>query len=233
MCGRFTIHSPRDFLAGRFDVGLDDLVNFAPRYNVAPTQDILTVRAGESARHAELMRWGLIPHWADDLKKLPLMINARVETVATKPAYRDSFAAHRCLIPANGFYEWKANAEKHGPKTPYFISLEDQQPFAMAGLWARRRTPDGESLSSCTIITAPANPALNSIHDRMPVILQRDAEAAWLDPDTRGTDALHELLTPIDSDQFRTRTVSTLVNSVQHDGPKLIEYAPDAAPSLF
>ncbi len=234
MCGRFTLHSPRDFIAQRFEVDLGGLAELAPRYNIAPTQDVLAVRMREGERQACAMRWGLIPHWAKDSAKLPLMINARVETLADRPAYRDAFHTQRCLIPADGFYEWRVNDGKN-PKTPYFLHLNDGEPFAMAGLWARWRPREegAEPITSCAIVTAPANSALAPIHDRMPVILPRGNEAAWLDPEQHDPEKLRELLVPLGPEHFEKRVVSALVNSVEHDGPKLIEPAPDPAPSLF
>ncbi len=232
MCGRFTLHSPKDFLGARFAVDLPDL-ELAPRYNIAPTQDVLAIHAPRGVRGARMMRWGLIPHWAKPDAKLPLMINARRETLATRPAYRDAFRTHRCLIPADGFYEWRVN-DGRNPKTPYFLHLDDGEPFAMAGLWARwRESEDAEPVTSCTIVTAPANSAVAKIHDRMPVILPRASEAAWLDPEFEDPEALLELLTPVGPERIVKRIVSALVNSVEHDGPKLIEPAPDPAPSLF
>jgi putative SOS response-associated peptidase YedK len=235
MCGRFTLHSPKEFLAGRFDVDLSDLTDLAPRYNVAPTQDILAVRADdEGGRTPGLLRWGLVPYWTKDPAKLPLMINARAETVDKKPAYRDSFRSRRCLIPADGFYEWRSHGDARGPKTPYFISMRDREPFAMAGLWARWRPRDaGEPVLSCAIVTTVAHPALAGIHHRMPVVLPRAREADWLDPELDDAAAVRELLHARDEDAFETRIVSALVNSVEHDGPRLIEAAPDPAPALF
>ncbi|MBW2281553.1 MAG: SOS response-associated peptidase [Deltaproteobacteria bacterium] len=238
MCGRFTLHSPKDFIAQRFEVDLDGIPELAPRYNIAPTQQALAVlvntRDAGTAREARTLRWGLIPHWAKDGAKLPLMINARVETLAERPAYRDAFRTHRCLIPADGFYEWRVNDGKN-PKTPYFLHLRGGNLFAMAGLWAHWRpmAEGAEPITSCTIVTAPANSALAPIHDRMPVILAPENEAAWLDPELQDPEALRALLTPLGPEHFEKRVVSTLVNSVEHDGPRLIEPAPDPAPSLF
>lgn len=232
MCGRFTLHSPREFLGARFEVDLGGIAELAPRYNIAPTQDILAVRVHEGARVAESMRWGLIPHWAKPDARLPLMINARAETLAERPAYRDAYRTHRCLVPADGFYEWRANDGRGTPKTPYFLHRVDDEPFAFAGLWARWRGGDAP-VTSCAIVTAPANSAVAPVHDRMPVILPRANEAAWLDPDLRDPERLAALLEPIAPEQIERRIVSTLVNSVDHDGPKLIEPAADPAPSLF
>ena len=135
MCGRYTLHTEKELLARRFEVDLDGLGPLAPRYNVTPTQPVLTVRAADGKRFAESMHWGLIPHWTQDRAKLPPMINARCETVATRPAYRDPFRARRCLILADGFYEWQPAVGLGRRKIPHWISLPDREPFAMAGLW--------------------------------------------------------------------------------------------------
>jgi putative SOS response-associated peptidase YedK len=234
MCGRFTLHTERELLARRFEVKLEGVEDLAPRYNIAPAQSILTVRRHDDSRLAEMMLWGLVPAWAKDRSKLPKMINARVETAATKPAYRGSFRRQRCLILADGFYEWQAHPGPMRGKTPYWISLESGEPFAMAGLWAEWRPPDppgAEPLRSCTILTAPANAAVVSLHDRMPVVLRREAEEAWLDPALDGQSAaLRELLTPIPGDVLRSRPVSRRVNSTRNDGPELIQPSDD--PSL-
>lgn len=232
MCGRFTLHSPKDFIGARFGVDLSGFGELAPRYNIAPTQQVLAVRVRDGTREARRMRWGLIPHWAKADARLPLMINARCETLAARPAYRDAFRSHRCLIPADGFYEWRTNDGRKTPKTPYFLRLADGEPFAFAGLWAHWRG-GAEPITSCAIVTAPANSALAPIHDRMPLILPREHEAAWLDPEQRDPDALQDLLAPVGPERIAARVVSALVNSVDHDGPKLIEPAPDPAPSLF
>lgn len=231
MCGRFTLHSPKDFIGARFAVDLGELGELAPRYNIAPTQDVLAVRVRDGERRAQLLRWGLIPHWAKPKARLPLMINARCETLAERPAYRDAFRTHRCLIPADGFYEWRSNDGRKTPKTPYFLHLTGEEPFAFAGLWAHWRGGE-EPITSCAIVTAPANSAVSPVHDRMPVILTREHEEAWLDPE-QSPEVLHDLLAPVGPDQIERRVVSSLVNSVEHDGPRLIESAPDPAPSLF
>jgi putative SOS response-associated peptidase YedK len=237
MCGRFTLHTEQEMLSGRFEVDLTGIPDLAPRYNVAPTQPVLAVRAGkERPREAGWLRWGLVPHWAKDLKKLPQLINARVETVDSKPSFRTSFERQRCLILADGFYEWKAGPGKRGPKTPYFISLLDGEPFAMAGLWATWTPPESEGGSpiiSCTIITAPANTALEKLHDRMPVILRPEHEAAWLDPGRREPAELRGLLEPVDAAALRMHTVSRDVNSPRNDSPALIRPAEDPEPELL
>ena len=234
MCGRFTLHTERELVARRFEVSLDGVESLAPRYNIAPAQAILTVHTEDSTRRAEMMHWGLIPAWAKDRSKLPKMINARVETAASKPAYRSSFRRQRCLILADGFYEWQAPALPRHSKTPYWISLAGGEPFAMAGLWAEWRPPneaDAKPLRSCTILTRQANPLLATIHERMPVILQLEAEDPWLDPslDTQ-PEALSALLEPVPAEAFRSRAVSKRVNSTRNDGSDLIQPSDD--PSL-
>jgi putative SOS response-associated peptidase YedK len=236
MCGRFTLHTEKETLSGRFEVDLSGVPDLAPRYNVAPTQPVLAVRAsGANEREAAWLRWGLVPHWAKDLSKLPQLINARVETVATKPSFRSSFQRQRCLILADGFYEWQPGPRKRAPKAPHFISLRGDEPFAMAGLWARWTPPEAEGvppITSCTIITAPANAALEKIHNRMPVILRPEHEAAWLDPGLREPEQLHPLLEPVDAAALQSHPVSRDVNSPRNDSPTLIRAVEDPALGL-
>ncbi len=180
------------------------------------------------------MRWGLIPFWAKDEAKLPQMINARVESVATRPAYRESFRRRRCLILADGFYEWQRGLGRGKRKIPHWIFREDGGPFAMAGIWAVWRRQDLERtwVRSCAIITADANAAVSKLHDRMPVILPPDAESAWLDPALDGNTAeLTKLLVPVGAEELRSRPVSVLVNSAGNDSPHLIEFC-DEDPQL-
>jgi putative SOS response-associated peptidase YedK len=234
VCGRFTLHTPRDILARRFQVDLDNLAELAPRYNVAPTQPVPAVRIGfDGGRRAEPMRWGLIPHWTKQQSELPSMINARSETAARMRAYRHSFAQQRCLILADGFYEWRSPALARGPKQPYWISLASGEPFAFAGLWARwKRTDDlflTDDVRSCAILTTAANEAVAPIHDRMPVILHPEAESSWIDPGLDDqTDRLSELLVPIPPEALAVRPVSRRVNSARNDGPDLIVEEDDA-----
>lgn len=226
MCGRYTLHTEKELLAGRF--GFDDalLRPLPPRYNIAPTDSVLTVVERDGQRAARPMRWGLIPFWAKSRDKLPLMINARRETVATKPAYRDAFRRSRCLVLGDGFYEWQRPSGLATRKTPYWISRRDGAPFAMAGLcsgWRDPEQPLADKLYSCSIITAPANSAVAEIHERMPVILTRDAEATWLSRDVQDPGTLSALLEPLRADELESRPVSTRVNSVRNDDPSLIE----------
>jgi putative SOS response-associated peptidase YedK len=192
-----------------------------PRYNVAPTQPVLTIReTDEAKRELVPLRWGLVPSWSKGLDSRYSMINAGAETVNTKPAYRNAFKHRRCLIPAEGFYEWKAG--KQG-KTPFRIRRKDRAPFAMAGLWEWWRGGEGEAIESCTIIVTDANDLVREIHDRMPVILGRDDYASWLDPGNKDADGLRAMLKPADAARWTMRPVTRQVNSPRNDSPDLLE----------
>jgi putative SOS response-associated peptidase YedK len=227
MCGRYTLHTEKEALAERFDFDPAGLGALTPHYNVAPTQNVVTVRARDGRRAAALMRWGLVPWWATGITAQPLMINARIEGIADKPAFRDPFRERRCLILADGFYEWQAAGRPAKRKLPHLIALASGEPFAMAGIWSRWRPKDAldlEPLLSCAIITTDANPAVRPLHDRMPVILPRDAEAAWLDPaHDNNVESLLALLAPVTADALRIHPVSSRVNSVSNDDPSLLE----------
>jgi putative SOS response-associated peptidase YedK len=231
MCGRYTLYTEKEVLARRFEVEIAEL---SPSYNVAPTQSVISITFEKEARVAGAMRWGLIPFWTKDETKLPQMINARVESVATRPAYREAFRRRRCLILADGFYEWQRGLGPGKRKIPHWIFREDGGPFAMAGIWSVWRRPDLERkwLRSCAIITTSANAAVSELHDRMPVILPRKAESAWLDPALDGnTEELTKLLVPIAPEELRSRPISTRVNSAGNDDPSLIEFC-DEDPQL-
>jgi putative SOS response-associated peptidase YedK len=219
MCGRYTLTDPDPRLL-RFRFGLTESAEIeqAPRYNVAPTDPVLAVRVNsEGEREPGILRWGLIPHNADPEGFDRLLINARAETVAEASAFRDAFWAHRCLIVADGFYEWRA--EETGKK-PVWITRPSREPFAFAGLWAEARRADRTSVHSCAIVTCEPGEVVAPIHDRMPVILEQDAESAWLDPEARG-EKLRTLLVP--TDDLTVTEVSDAVNDVRQDGPALIE----------
>ena len=218
MCGRYSLIADLGELARRFEFD-GDWAKFDSAYNVAPTQDVLTVVGGET-RPVGLMRWGLIPHWARDPKIGARMINARAETVAEKPAFRDALRRRRCLVLADGFYEWQRTA---GTKRPMRIVMRSGEPFAFAGLWSVWRDPDGNRVPSCAIITTSANDLLRPIHDRMPVVLSREMEDFWLDESVDDPDTLRGFLTPHPSDEMEAHAVSSLVNSVANDGPEVIE----------
>ena len=231
MCGRYTLHTEKEALATRFDFDPGDLAELSPRYNLAPTQKAVTVRALASGRVASFMRWGLVPSWAQGLAGLPQLINARAEGIASKPSFRTPLRKQRCLILADGFYEWQAPIAPAKRKIPHLIGLASGGPFAMAGLWSVWQPKDAlevEPLVSCAIITCAANAAVQPIHARMPVILPRDAEARWLDPALDGNvDALQALLVPIESEALRAHPISTRVNSVRNDDPSLLELSTD------
>ncbi|HUR86593.1 MAG TPA: SOS response-associated peptidase [Solirubrobacteraceae bacterium] len=224
MCGRYTLAgTDPSRIRARFPVG--ERLEVRRRYNVAPGDDVLAVvqRPG-AAPQGELLRWGLVPHWASDPKDLGVKtINARGETVAERPAYRDAFARRRCLIVADGFYEWSAG-------TPHWITREDGEPFAFAGLWASwRPQTEGpvEPLRSCAIVTTAASGPVRALHDRMPVILPRAAEALWLDPDTPEPE-LHAVISSA-SGELAARPVSRAVNDARHDEPDCLDPPEQAA----
>jgi putative SOS response-associated peptidase YedK len=222
MCGRFALTSTPESLAERFD--LEEPPECAPRYNVAPGQDVLAVRAGAAgARRADLLRWGLVPPWAESPAIGGRMINARSETVATRPAFRDAYRSRRCIVPADGFYEW---ADRGGFRQPYWISPPEGGPIAFAGLWESWHGSEGIALETCTLLTTQANERLAALHARMPVILRRDAYAEWLDP-ARAPEALAALLTPPPDEALDFHPVGTRVNRVECDDPSLLERVPE------
>jgi putative SOS response-associated peptidase YedK len=234
VCGRYSLTGPSpDRLRERFRLGPE--IPLEPRFNIAPGQHVAavtTTREGEP--RGDVLLWGLVPHWADSPKVGWKMINARAETVAERPAFREAFARRRCLIPADGFFEWQRRV--HAGKLPWWITRADHAPFAFAGLWATwRAAPDVEPLRTCTIITTQASASLREVHDRMPVILPPEAEAAWLEPQTPA-DELRGLLVPFAE---TTRVpVSSAVNDAAHDAPDCVAAIeppadePDA-PALF
>ena len=219
MCGRYTLTDPDPrILRFRFGFSETARIEEEPRFNIAPTDPVLAVRRSkEGEREPGRLRWGLIPHYADPDDFARLLINARAETVAEAPAFRDAFTGFRCLVIADGFYEWKATETG---KQPTFISRPDREPFAFAGLWARSKRQDGTALHSCAIVTCPPSEVVAPVHDRMPVILERQDEAAWLDPDTAPEAAL-SLLRP--TEELELTEVCDAVNDVHEDGPHLLE----------
>ena len=234
MCGRFTLHTEKELLAREFQVDLSQ-VELAPSYNIAPSQDVLTVREKDGERVARKMRWGLVPYWSKPLEKLPPMINARCESIATRPAYRRAFRLRRCLVVADGFYEWQSI--DRGPKQPFWVALADGRPFGMAAVWEVWRPQedaDAEPLVSCSIVTAPANRAIAMIHERMPVILTPESADAWIDHDFDDkAEELLELLVPVGPEALRAHPVSHDVNKPEHDDAHLIEPVAHPAPTLF
>jgi putative SOS response-associated peptidase YedK len=218
MCGRFVQHSHPEVYASAFE--LDSLSAVAPRYNLAPTQQVLVVRKADERRELVPLRWGLIPSWSKGPESGYSMINARAETVDTKPAYRTAFKHRRCLVPTEGFYEWK---KKGRTKTPFLIRRKDGEPFGMAGLWERWHGKDDETIESCTIIVTEANALVRDLHDRMPVIVAPEDYAAWLDPQNTDAEGLRKMLPPADSAPWTLVEVSRKVNSPKNDSPDLIE----------
>lgn len=219
MCGRYTLATPTEALRALF--GFSETPNLAPRYNIAPTQDAPVVRGGEGgARHIALLRWGLVPFWAKDASIGNRLINARAEGLSEKPAFREAFRRRRCLVPADGFYEWRREG---AIKQPYRFVIEDGRPFAFAGLWEAWKNPadGGGPLETFTIVTSDANTAVRPVHDRMPVILAPGDYDAWLDPETPIVRVL-ELLRPCPVEGLRSYPVGTRVNSPRADDPGLI-----------
>ena len=234
MCGRFSLLDSPEDLAREFDLSLDEarrVASSGPRYNVAPSDPVVSVRSRPSGagREAVKLRWGLVPHWAKSAELGARMINARSETVAQKPAFRDPFRQRRCLVPANGFYEWQ---RRPGGKQPHFICMPDRGLFAFAGLWDRWAAPRGELLESCTILTTKPNSVIEPIHDRMPVILRPEDYHMWLDS-TAALPELARLLRRCQNDRLISYEVSTLVNRPENDVPECLEPLHDPNLDLF
>jgi putative SOS response-associated peptidase YedK len=219
MCGRYTVAVDPQLLAERFNVALPKEV--VPRFNVAPTDPVLALTERSAGRELMVARWGLVPHWAKEPKAGAKMINARAETLAEKPAYRPLLAKGRCLILADGFYEWRLDPD--GTRRPVRYTLDDASPFGFAGLWTGRRDPESDDwLRTCTIITTTANSLVAPVHNRMPVILPREAEDAWLDREVPADEALR-LLVPYPSERMSAADASMLVNSVKNDDERLLD----------
>jgi putative SOS response-associated peptidase YedK len=224
MCGRYVITSPPAVIRALF--GYPEQPNFPPRYNVAPTQPVPIVRPGEGKRHFALARWGFIPGWVKDPKGFSLLINARAESALDKPAFRNAMRRRRCLIPADGFYEWRETGDR---KQAYFVRRKDGAPFAFAGLWETWTGPNGEELDTAAIITTLANRTLSFIHGRMPVILPPDAFDLWLDCAKVDAPTAAALLVPARDDLLEAYQVSPAVNRVANDSAALITPYVEAA----
>src|SRR4051794_17675419 len=210
MCGRYTLLASPEALREQF--GLVEVPVLAPRYNVAPTQKVAAVRrtAGAEGRELALLRWGLIPPWADDPAIGNRLLNARAETVADKPSFRSALRCRRCLVLADGFFEWQTS---RGKKQPYYFRLRDGRPFALAGLWERWARGEHGTVESCTLVTTEANDLVRPLHERMPVILPPDAYEVWLDPAVEHPERLRPLLRPCRADEMTAYPVSVRVNS--------------------
>lgn len=236
MCGRFTLSAPAELVAELFE--LAEKPALIPRYNIAPTQPAPVVLwdRERSQRRFELLRWGLIPSWADDPSIGNRMINARAETAATKPAFRAAFRLRRCLILADGFYEWKASSVpprgggREGGKQPFYVRMQDGGPFAFAGLWDHWEGPGMplvagppvQRIDSCTILTTGPNDVIRPVHNRMPVILPPQEYGRWLDPEVQRVDLLLPLLRPYPPDRMTAYPISTRVNNPANDSPACI-----------
>ena len=219
MCGRYALIASAPRLARL--LGLIDLPELPPRYNIAPTQAVTVVRATHpGGRELVMMRWGLIPAWSKTPGKDYRMVNAKAETLAQRPAFRTAYRRRRCLIPADGFYEWK---QLPGRKQPYYVAMKDGAPFVFAGLWERWRGADEQIIDSCTIITTEPNDMVADIYNRMPAILEEKDYDAWLDPEQQDTRPLDALLRPYEASALTATPVSTHVNNPRNDDPRCME----------
>ncbi len=228
MCGRFVIAEPPDVYAAYFGAEPALTEALAPNYNAAPTDPVYAVAQHDGRRQLGTFRWGLIPYWAKDRKMAARHINARVETAATKPAFRDAFARRRCLIPADGFYEWE-ELPGRSKKLPHYIYRADRAPIAFAGLWGAWRDPETkERVTTCTILTGRPGPVVAPIHDRMPVMLPPELWDRWLDPGQRDPGALQEVLAVAPAPALAEHAVSTLVSNVRNNLPECVAPLPAA-----
>ena len=226
MCGRYTLTSAPEAIRALFRY--DEQPNFPPRYNIAPTQPIAIVRVVEGKRQFALVRWGLLPSWVKDPKTFSLVINARGESVNDKPAFRAAMKYRRCLIPADGFYEWQRGGER---KQPFYVRAKNGGPLAYAGLWESWTGPNGEELETAAVVTTDANKTLAPIHERMPVVVPPEAFDLWLNCDTVDARTAATLVQPAPDDLLEAYEISTAVNRVANDDAKLIApRGPDAAP---
>lgn len=225
MCGRFTLFlDPADF---QQELGVGEFpIEWAPRYNIAPGQPVALVNDAAS-RAVTFMRWGLVPSWAKDIHIGAKLINARAETVAEKPSFRSAFARRRCLILANGFYEWQRQPGQRGPSRPFLFQRKGGKPFAFAGLWEQWQSPEGSELQTCTILTTAANALVAPVHERMPVILTAPACWEWLSPAPAAR--LHSLLVPYPAEDMHAYEVGRTVNNALLDVPQCIQPAGNAS----
>jgi len=219
MCGRFDLHLPKELLEEIFGISITR--DIRPRYNIAPTQEIAVIRTNpDRIRQLDLLRWGLIPPWAKDPAIGSRMINARSETVHEKPAFRTAFKHRRCVIPANGFYEWQ---EVGGKKKPLYVKMKDDNPMIFAGLWDHWKPEEGEVIESCSILTTSTNALIKPLHDRMPVILDINDLDLWLDPHITESEQLKSLFKPYTPEKMEMYPVSDIVNSPKNDSASCIE----------
>lgn len=220
MCGRFTQTQSGAAIATLFQLAEPPTVT--PSYNISPTQavGVIVATAEQPTPQFRQLRWGLIPSWAKDPSMGNRLINARSETVAEKPSFRSAFRQRRCLVLADGFYEWQRS---QGQKQPFYFQVREQPLFAFAGLWEQWQSPEGEAIASCTILTTAANELLSQVHDRMPVILPNSAYEPWLDPTLRDPEHLKPLLQPYSAAAMNSYPVSSQVNSPRHNSPDCIQ----------
>lgn len=226
MCGRYASTLPPEMMEELYR--LLNSIELVPRYNIAPTQPIAAIWEAHGRREAHFARWGLVPGWVKDPREFPLLVNARVETMTEKPAFRDALKHGRCIVPASGYYEWHTNPDKS--KQPYYITMADDEPMALAGLYASWMGPNGEEIDSVATITVPTNEQLSGIHHRMPAILRGNEIDAWLNVrEVRAAEAA-QLALPLEDGALKFHPVSTRVNSARDDDPGLIEPAAIEAP---
>lgn len=225
MCGRYTLTRRQAEIMERFAIEtfLCAEEELKPRFNIAPSQMVPVIITQDGKRVLANLKWGLIPFWAKDLGSVKAVINARCETVAEKPFFRQALQKRRCLIPADGFYEWRRHNKQ---KIPMYIHIPDRSLFAFAGLWEEWTSPEGEVLRTCTIITTAANEKMSAVHDRMPVIVQPQDEGIWLDPDLKDLAKLQAIMQPFPNDRIDMHQVSPKVNSAKDDLPEMVEQAP-------
>jgi putative SOS response-associated peptidase YedK len=237
MCGRYSLTTTRVDLARELALPIEAIpADLVPRWNIAPSQPVLAMRRDGGIR-LDLLQWGLVPEWAREPSGGRRPINARSETLASRPTFRDAFRARRCLLVADGFYEWAPPASKRGPKTPYFVRLKGGGVFTFAGLWSRWRGSGGREILTCAIVTCDSNGLVARIHDRMPVIVPEANREAWMNPDHADPEGLRALLRSYPAERMEMYAVSRHVNSPDHDDPACREpaaaddpAAPDAGP---
>ncbi|MGI8933918.1 MAG: SOS response-associated peptidase [Phormidesmis sp.] len=218
MCGRFTQTSSGEAIAQTFS--LKNTPDPQPKYNIAPSQPVAAIAQPEDTREYRIFQWGLVPAWSKDPSIGNRMINARAETVAEKPSFRAAFNRRRCLILADGFYEWQRTGKQ---KQPYYIQLKNQEPFGFAGIWEQWESGDGSYLETCAILTTEPNELMQSIHNRMPVIVHPQDYETWLDPELQAGRHLQAVLRPYEAEAMRLYPVSTTVNNPRHETPECVE----------
>lgn len=219
MCGRYALTLPPDIVRAYFAYG--DQPNFPPRYNIAPTQPIAIVRWDQGRRRFALARWGFLPAFVKDMREFPLIINARAEGIEDKPSFRSAIRRRRCLVPADGYYEWRS--EGRGRKQPYLIRRPDHAPLAFAGIWETWHAADGSEMDTACIITCAANATVVAVHERMPVLIARDSFDLWLDPNSSGSDVLN-LLRPATDEALELAAVSPRINKAGAEGEGVREF---------